>query len=44
MNTQLNRPITTLYMLVSLDGKISTGSSDEFDFDKDLLTLQCVEQ
>jgi 2,5-diamino-6-(ribosylamino)-4(3H)-pyrimidinone 5'-phosphate reductase len=29
-------PITTLYMLVSVDGKISTGSTDERDFDKDL--------
>ena len=26
----------TLFMLMSLDGKISTGSSDERDFDKDL--------
>jgi 2,5-diamino-6-(ribosylamino)-4(3H)-pyrimidinone 5'-phosphate reductase len=29
-------PVTTLYMLMSLDGKISTGASDERDFDKDL--------
>lgn len=28
--------ITTLFMLMSLDGKISTGSGDERDFDKDL--------
>lgn len=27
---------TTLFMLMSLDGKISTGSGDERDFDKDL--------
>jgi 2,5-diamino-6-(ribosylamino)-4(3H)-pyrimidinone 5'-phosphate reductase len=27
---------TTLFMLVSVDGKISTGSTDERDFDKDL--------
>jgi 2,5-diamino-6-(ribosylamino)-4(3H)-pyrimidinone 5'-phosphate reductase len=27
---------TTLFMLMSFDGKISTGSSDERDFDKDL--------
>jgi 2,5-diamino-6-(ribosylamino)-4(3H)-pyrimidinone 5'-phosphate reductase len=29
-------PVTTLYMLMSLDGKISTGASDERDFDRDL--------
>jgi 2,5-diamino-6-(ribosylamino)-4(3H)-pyrimidinone 5'-phosphate reductase len=29
-------PVTTLYMLMSLDGKISTGASNERDFDKDL--------
>lgn len=44
MNTPLNRPVTTLYMLASLDGKISTGSSDEFDFDKDLQALQGVKE
>ena len=31
-----NRPITTLFMLSSLDGKISTGGSDSCDFDRDL--------
>lgn len=30
------RPITTLFMLMSVDGKISTGETDELDFDKDL--------
>lgn len=30
---------TTLFMLMSLDGKISTGSSNERDFDKDVPTL-----
>lgn len=29
-------PATTLFMLMSLDGKISTGLDDERDFDKDL--------
>jgi len=28
--------ITTLFMLESVDGKISTGASDDFDFDTDL--------
>ena len=31
----MNRPITTLYMLMSLDGKISTGATDELDVDQD---------
>lgn len=32
----MDRPVTTLFMLMSLDGKISTGASDERDFDRDL--------
>ena len=31
----MDRPVTTLYMLVSVDGKISTGASDELDVDRD---------
>jgi len=31
----MDRPITTLYMLMSADGKISTGSTDELDVDQD---------
>ena len=31
----MDRPITTLYMLMSVDGKISTGSTDEMDVDQD---------
>lgn len=31
----MDRPITTLYMLMSVDGKISTGASDELDVDRD---------
>ncbi len=30
-----NRPTTTLFMLMSVDGKISTGSTDDLDVDKD---------
>ena len=30
-----NRPITTLFMLSSVDGKISTGANDALDFDQD---------
>ena len=32
----MDRPVTTLFMLMSADGKISTGSADELDFDQDL--------
>ena len=32
----MNRPVTTLFMLMSLDGKISTGVGDGLDFDRDL--------
>lgn len=31
----MNRPVTTLFMLMSVDGKISTGATDEMDVDKD---------
>lgn len=31
----MNRPVTTLFMLVSVDGKISTGATDELDVDRD---------
>lgn len=31
----MDRPVTTLFMLMSLDGKISPGASDELDVDKD---------
>ena len=31
----MNRPVTTLFMLVSVDGKISTGATDEMDVDRD---------
>ena len=31
----MNRPVTTLFMLMSVDGKISTGASDELDVDRD---------
>ncbi len=31
----MNRPVTTLFMLISVDGKISTGATDDLDVDKD---------
>ena len=30
-----DRPRTTLFLLMSLDGKISTGQTDDLDVDKD---------
>lgn len=38
------RPITTLFMLMSVDGKISTGSSDDLDFDKDFPNIDGVKE
>ena len=35
----MDRPITTLFMLMSVDGKISTGSTDELDVDRDFPKL-----
>lgn len=35
----MERPITTLFMLASVDGKISTGETDDLDFDQDLPTI-----
>ena len=32
----MDRPVTTLFMLMSVDGKISTGAADEPDMDRDL--------
>ena len=31
----MDRPINTLFMLMSLDGKINSGDSDELDVDRD---------
>lgn len=31
----MKRPFTTLFMLMSVDGKISTGATDKLDMDKD---------
>ena len=31
----MDRPITTLFLLMSVDGKISTGSFDELDVNRD---------
>ena len=38
------RPITTLFMLESLDGKISSGNTDEVDADKDWCEIDGVKE
>ena len=40
----MNRPVTTLFMLESLDGKISTGSNDSLDVDKDFSRIDGVKE
>lgn len=40
----MNRPITTLFMLESLDGKISSGSTDNLDVDKDFCRIDGVKE
>ena len=37
-------PVTTLFMLMSVDGKISTGASDELDVDKDFPKINGVKE
>ena len=39
-----NRPITTLFMLMSVDGKISPGASDEVDYDKDFQNINGLKE
>lgn len=38
----MDRPFTTLFMLMSVDGKISCGSTDALDFDRDLPRVPSV--
>lgn len=40
----MNRPITTLFMLMSVDGKISTGATDALDVDQDFPKLSGVKE
>src|SRR3989344_4250774 len=40
----MNRPITTLFMLTSVDGKISTGSTDKLDVDKDFPKIKGIKE
>lgn len=40
----MNRPVTTLFMLMSVDGKISTGASDQLDVDQDFPCIPGVKE
>ena len=40
----MDRPITTLFMLMSVDGKISTGAADDLDVDKDFPRIAGVQE
>ena len=40
----MDRPITTLFMLMSIDGKISTGATDDLDVDKDFPKIAGVQE
>lgn len=40
----MDRPVTTLFMLMSVDGKISTGASDNLDVDKDFPKIEGVKE
>lgn len=41
---QKKRPVTTLFLLTSVDGKISTGETDALDVDKDYQKLPGVKE
>jgi 2,5-diamino-6-(ribosylamino)-4(3H)-pyrimidinone 5'-phosphate reductase len=38
------KPISTLFMLMSVDGKISTGNTDELDVDKDFPKIKGIKE
>lgn len=40
----MDRPTTTLFMLMSVDGKISTGATDDLDVDKDFPNIKGVQE
>ena len=40
----MNRPITTLFVLMSVDGKISTGFNDNLDVDQDFPLIDGVRE
>lgn len=40
----MERPVTTLFMLMSVDGKITTGATDNLDVDKDFPKIAGVQE
>lgn len=38
------KPVSTLFMLMSIDGKISTGNTDDLDFDKDFPKIKGIKE
>jgi 2,5-diamino-6-(ribosylamino)-4(3H)-pyrimidinone 5'-phosphate reductase len=40
----MNRPINTLFMLSSVDGKINSGSTDDLDVDKDWAKIEGLKE
>lgn len=40
----MERPVTTLFMLESLDGKINSGNSDALDVDRDWKTIDGIKE
>ena len=44
LEDDMDRPVNTLFMLMSVDGKISTGSVDELDVDRDLPEITGVRE
>src|SRR3989339_1384226 len=42
--TNMIKPISTLFMLMSVDGKISTGNTDNLDVDKDFPKIRGIKE
>jgi len=40
----MNKPISTLFVLISVDGKITTGDTDNRDVDKDLRKIKGIKE
>jgi 2,5-diamino-6-(ribosylamino)-4(3H)-pyrimidinone 5'-phosphate reductase len=40
----MQKPITTLFMIMSVDGKISTGNDDDRDIDKDFPRITGIKE
>ena len=43
-SAKMDRPVTTLFMLMSVDGKISTGACDELDVDRDFPAISGLKE